>query len=247
LGSFRDRTREFGVRHPVLARVIACALVAGLFAVCCDALSHGTYLGRSWLICAVAGMVTAVGLGAAALISNRRNSPATGWLGAIWAILGFLSLLAIRFPFLRGTDGQVQAIFNGAHGALLGYAAVTYPVIIAVMAYPLVVHFHVRSRSQGVRTGQAPLGRAVIPARLRFPEAQAATWRDGRLIAANGRVTWLSRNGDVEVDLTAACQGLLTVPADGRKRQPRTTTLSTADNLAEVDVSPRALAALTST
>jgi hypothetical protein len=59
-------------------------------------------------------------------------------------------------------------------------------------------------------------------------------------------VTWLSRKGDVEVDLTSACQALLMLPTDGRKRQPRTTTLATAGGLAEVDVSPKAFETLAS-
>jgi hypothetical protein len=50
--------------------------------------------------------------------------------------------------------------------------------------------------------------------------------------------------GDVEVDLTSACQALTARPADGPGRPPRRTTLATDRGLAEVDVSPRALADL---
>lgn len=57
---------------------------------------------------------------------------------------------------------------------------------------------------------------------------------------------WRSRKGDVEVDLTSACQALLMSPKDGRKRQPRTTILATADGLAELTLSPRALQTLAS-
>jgi hypothetical protein len=77
-----------------------------------------------------------------------------------------------------------------------------------------------------------------------FPGATAATWRAGRLIAADGTVRWLSRKGDAEVDLTAACEAPAMPSAGAQSRQPRTTTLATASGLVEVDVSPRALAAL---
>ena len=57
----QGRAREFGVRHPRLAVVIGCALLAGVIAVCGLQLSYGTYLGRGWVIAALAGMATAAG------------------------------------------------------------------------------------------------------------------------------------------------------------------------------------------
>jgi hypothetical protein len=193
------------------------------------------------MIVAVAGMVTAAGLSAAALISSRRHSPATGWLMTAWLVLGLMSASAIRFPFPLGPYGRVQAFFNVVHAAMLGYEAVTCAAIIALSVYAA-LHPRVRSRSRAELAGHA-LARAVVPARLRFPGAQAATWRTGRLIAANGTVTWLSLSGDVEVDLTAACQAL-PVPPVAAGRQPRETMLATANGLVEVDVPPAALVTL---
>ena len=92
--------------------------------------------------------------------------------------------------------------------------------------------------------GQVTTALAWLPARLRFPGSTAATWRAGQLIAADGRVRWLSRKGDAEVDLTAACQAPVMLSAGAESRQPRTTALASASGLVEVDVSPRALAAL---
>jgi len=198
--------------------------------------------GSSWIILAMAGMVTAAGLSAAVVISNRRYGLATGWLLTAWLVLGLMSAPAIRFPFPLGSYGHVQAFFNLVHAALLGCEAVTCAAIIALLAYA-VLRLPPRARSQSARAGHA-VGHAGLPARLRFPEAKPATWRAGRLIPANDTVTWLSRTGEVEVDLTAACQALATLPADAHGRQPRTTMLATANGLAEVDVSPRALEVL---
>jgi hypothetical protein len=158
-----------------------------------------------------------------------------------WVVLGLISASAIRFPFPLGPYGRVQAFFNMVHAALLGYEAVTCAGIIALTAYVL-LHPRVRSHSRAARARHG-LARAVVPARLRFPGAQAATWRAGRLIAANGTVTWLSLNGDVEVDLTAASQALPVLPA-AAQRQPRETVLATANGLVEVDVPAAALVAL---
>jgi hypothetical protein len=233
--------QEFGARHPRLALVICCVLLTGVLAACGYQLSYGTYLGRGWMIAAAAGMATSAGLSAATLISNRRHSPATGWLMTAWLVLGLISASAIRFPFPLGPYGRVQAFFNAVKAALLGYEAMTCAGIIALMAYVL-LHPRARSRSRAARARHG-LARAVVPARLRFPEAQAATWRAGRLIAANGTVTWLSLNGDVEVDLTAACQALPVLPA-AALRQPRETMLATANDTVEVDVPAAALVAL---
>jgi hypothetical protein len=95
------------------------------------------------------------------------------------------------------------------------------------------------------------MGRAVpgmrrprrAPGQAQVPGATAAPWQAGRLIAADGTVRWLSRKGDAEVDLTAACQAPAMLSAGAQARQPRTTALASASGLVEVDASPRALAA----
>lgn len=231
----QGRAQDFGARHPRLTLVIACALLAGVTAVCGEQLSYGTYLGRGWVIVALAGMATAAGLSAAALISNRRHSPAAGRAAMAWLVLALASASAIKFPFPQGPYDSVQAFFNVVHAALLGYEAVTCTAIVALLTY-LLLRPRARARGQAARAG--------LPARLRFPGAKAATWRAGRLIAANDTVTWLSRNGDAEVDLTPACLALPMLPADAYGRQPRKTMLATANGLVEVNVSPAALAAL---
>lgn len=229
----QERAREFGRRHPRLTLVIACAFLAGFIAICAVQLRHGTYLGRGWVIAALAGMATAAVISAAAVISRRRDSPAAGRFQVAWLVLGLMSATAIRYPFPLGPYGGVQAFFNVMHAALLGSEAVTCAAIIALLAYRL-------TRLHGLP------GRAAVqpPVRLRFPSAKSATWRAGRLIAANGSLKWLSSNGDAEVDLTSACQALPTRSADTHRRQSRTTTLATASGLVEVDISPRALETL---
>ncbi|HUY45827.1 MAG TPA: hypothetical protein VMV92_08895 [Streptosporangiaceae bacterium] len=245
----QGRAREFGARHPRLSLVIVCALLACVIAVCGYQLSYGTYLGRAWGIAALAGMAAAAGLNALALVSTRRHRLAAGRVVIAWLVLVVASASAIKFPFPQGPYGSVQAFFNVAHAALLGYEAVTCAAIVALFAY-LLLRSRARARRPAARAGHAPRraghapGRAGLPARLRFPAAKAAPWRAGRLIAANGRVTWLSLNGDADVDLTSACQALPTLPAAAHGRQPRTTMLATASGVAEVDVSPRALAEL---
>jgi hypothetical protein len=248
----RKRARKFGVRHPRLAGVIVCALLAGVIAVCGLQLSYGTYLGRGWVIAALAGMAAAAGVSAAALVSIRRHGGELSGAVMTWLVLGLASASAIRFAFPRGPYGSVQAFFNVVHAALLGYEAVTCAAIAAPFGY-LLVRYRGRARSQAIRAGRAPglagragraPGGAGLPARLRFRGATAATWQAGRLIVADGTVRWRSRKGDAEVDLTAACQAPAMLSASALARQPRTTTLTTASGLAEVDVSPRVLAAL---
>lgn len=229
----RDRAREFGRRHPRLTLVIGDAALAGVIAICVFQLRHGVYLGRGWLIAALAGMATAAALTAAAVISNRRQSPVAGRFQVAWAVLGAVSASAIRYRFPRGPYGGVQAFFNVIHGALLGYAAVTCAAIVALLAYLL------------IRPGGLPGWAALQPptVRLRFPSAKSAAWRPGRLIAANGTLTWLSLNGDAEVDLTSACQAL---PIQAAHKRQRRTTLATATGLVEVDISPGTLETLAS-
>jgi hypothetical protein len=237
------RAQEFGARHPRLSLVIICAILLGVIAVCGYQLSYGMYLGHGWGIAALAGMAAAAGLSTSVLISSRRHSPAAGRRFVMaWLVLGVASASAIKFPFPQGPYGSVQAYFNTVHAVLLGYEAVTCVAIVALLAY---VFPRARGRSRGPvePAGHAP-GRAGLPARLRFLAANAAPWQAGRLMAANGTVTWLSLNGDAEVDLTPACQALRTLSAGAHVHQPRTTTLATVDGLVEVDVSPRALAEL---
>jgi hypothetical protein len=233
------RAHEFGVRHPRLTGVIVCVLLAGAVAICGFQLSYGTYLGRGWVIAGVAGMATAAGFGAAVVITNRRHSPAARLVTVPWFVLVMASTSAIRFPFPRGPYGSVQAFFNVVHAALLGYEAVTLTALVALFAYLIL-----RPRGRAPRAVPATPS-LQLPARLRFPGAKSARWRPGQLlVATNGTVTWLSWKGDTEVDLTSACQALSTRPPHARGRRPRKTTLATASGLAEVGVSPRALALL---
>jgi hypothetical protein len=233
--------------------VIVGPLLAGAAAVCGFQISYGTYLGLGWMIAVLAGMATAAGLSAAALISARRHGWALGRAGVAWLVLGLISSSAIRYPFPVGPYGGVQAFFNVVHASLLGYEAVICVEIISLLAYSFARFCGLLGgavpqqpvRGSTARAGHA-LDRGEHPARLRFPGAEAAAWRAGRLIAASGSVMWLSRNSDAAVDLTPACQALLMLPADGRKRWARTTTLMTAYGLAEVDLSPKALKTLAS-
>jgi hypothetical protein len=235
------RAREFGARHPRLTLVIICALLACVIAVCGYQLSYGAYLGRGWVIAALAGMAVAAGVSASAVISSLRHG-AAGRVLMIWLVLGVASASAIKFAFPHGPYGGVQAFFNVAHAALLGYEAVTCTAIVALFAYVFL-----RSRGRA-RMPAAPAGharrRAGLPARLRFPAGKEARWRAGRLVAANGTMTWLSLNGDAEVDLTSACEALPALQTGADGRQPRTTMLAAASGIAEVDVNARALAEL---
>lgn len=117
----RERVREFGRRHPRLALIIGYAAPAGIVAVCAAQLSYGAYLGRGWVIAALAGMATVAMLSAAVLISWRRHSLA-GRSEMAWLVLWLMSVSAIRYPFPPGSFGSVQAFFNVVHAALLGYA-----------------------------------------------------------------------------------------------------------------------------
>lgn len=236
----QQRAQEFGARHPHLTLVIVCALLVGVVAVCCYQLSYGTYLGLGWVVAAVAGMVAAAGFAAAMLIRWRRRRLVTGRLLLAWVVLTLMSASSIRYPFPQGPYGSVQAFFNVVHAALLGYEAVTCTALIALFVCTAVaLQLRARGRGQAARAGQG----ARLPARLRSAVAEQATWRAGHLIAANGTVTWRSLKGDAQVDLTAACQALPVPPAGARGRQPRTTTLGTADGLVELDVSPKAILA----
>jgi hypothetical protein len=135
-GRRRRRAQVFGVRHPRLSLVILSALLAGAIAVCGYQLSYGTYLGRGWVIAALAGMAATAGLGAAVLIRSRRHGPAAGRVGTAWpaVVLGLASPLAIRFPFPQGPYGSVQAFFDEVHAALLGCELVTCTAVVALFA-----------------------------------------------------------------------------------------------------------------
>jgi hypothetical protein len=134
----QERAREFGRRHPRLTLVISCVLLGGIIAICAVQLRHGAYLGRGWLIAAVAGTATEAAVSAAALISRLRPSPATPRIQMTWLVLGLLSASAIAYPFPEGPYGGVQAFFNVAHAALLGGEAVTCATIIVLLAYAIV-------------------------------------------------------------------------------------------------------------
>ena len=234
------RAQEFGARHPRLTLVIVCALLAGVIAICGYQLSYGTYLGRGWVIAAVAGMAAAAGLAAAMLIRYRRRRSVTGRLMLSWLVLTLMSASSIRYPFPQRPYGSAQGFFNVVHAALLGYEAVTCTGLIALFVSTAVaLQLRARARSQAARAGEG----ARLPARLRSAAAEQAAWRAGHVIAANGKVTWRSLKGDAQVDLTAACQALPVPPPGTRRRQPRTTTLATADGAVELDVSPKAILA----
>ena len=173
------RAREFGARHPRLTLVIVCALLACVIAVCGYQLSYGTYLGRGWVIAALAGMAVAAGVSASAVISSLRHE-AAGRVLMIWLVLGVASASAIKFPFPQGPYGGVQAFFNVVHAALLGCEAVICAGIVAPLGY-LLVRFGDRARSQAVRAGpcRACAGHAGLPARLRFPERRRRPGRPG--------------------------------------------------------------------
>ena len=131
------RAHNFGARHPRLTLVIVGALIAGVVAICAEQLSYGTYLGRGWEIAALSGMVTAAGLGAAVVITNRRHSPAARLVTVPYLVLSLVSVSAIRYPFPQGPYGGVQAFFNVAKAFLLGYEAVTLAAVVALFTYLL--------------------------------------------------------------------------------------------------------------
>jgi hypothetical protein len=229
---------------------MVCALPLSLAALCGLQLSYGLSLGRGWVIAALAGVATAVGVNAWALASVRRTGGDLDLAVTTWLVLLFVSgSLAVRLPFPRGPYDSFQAVVNVVHAALLGYEAVTCAAIVVVPCYFL-VRSRGRPRSRAIPAGPAPVRagraprRAGLPARLRGPAATATTWRAGRLIAADGTVSWRSRTRDTEFDLTAACQDPAMLSAAAQARQPRTTTLTTPSGLVEIDVSPRALASL---
>jgi hypothetical protein len=221
-----------------------------MVALCALQLSYGLYLGRGWVIAALAGVATGAGVNAWAMLSLRRTGGELDLAVTTWLVLSLVSAaIAIRLPFPRGPYDGVQAVFNVVHAALLGYQAVTFAAIVAVPCYFL-VRYRGRARSRAVPAGHAPgraghaPGRDRLPARLRSPGATATTWRAGQLIAADGTVRWRSRTRDAEFDLTAACQDPAILSAAAQARQPRTTTLTTPSGLVEIDVSPRAVASL---
>lgn len=240
----QERARNFGRRHPILTIAIVGALMAVVVLICVAQLIYGAYLGPGWLAAALAGITAAAGFGVVATVSRRRRDSLSDRVVLVWAVVGAMSISAIRLPFPHGHYDSVQAAFNVVHAAALGFEAVTIGALLALIIY-LAVRSRGRTRGQGqaLPRGRAPR-RATLPARLRFPAAQAANWRAGHLTAKDDTVTWRSLKGDLEVDLTSACQALAARPADGRGRQPRVTTLATDRGLADVDVGPRALAEL---
>lgn len=120
-------------------------------------LYYGTYLGLGWVIAAVAGAATAVGLGAAVWIGIRRRGVPSRPLATAWLVLGLISASAIRFPFPTGPYGHVQAFFNVAHAAMLGFETVTGSAILAVMVYVVVRPRSARRWGRGRPDDQQPV------------------------------------------------------------------------------------------
>lgn len=114
-----QRAQAFGAHHPRLTLILVSLLVVGVIALDSEQLSYGTYLGRSWVIAAAAGIVTAVAVNAAAWVSNRRHRPASFPLVIAWLVLAVMSASAIRIPFPQGPYSNVMAFFNVAHAAML--------------------------------------------------------------------------------------------------------------------------------
>ncbi len=133
----RDRARAVAARHPRSGLLGFSLLLAGAVTLFGAQLGHGTYLGRGWVVAAVAGMVTAVGLNAAVWISNRRHRPAAFLLNVALVVLGTLSASAIRMPFPQGPYGHVMAFLIVIHAAMLGFEAVTGTGILAIMVYAI--------------------------------------------------------------------------------------------------------------
>jgi len=138
-GQQHSRAQEFGRRHPRLIGLVICIGLAGVTIVCAFQIRHGAYLGRGWVIAAVAGTVTAAALNAAILIRIMRGDPALGRLGIAWVVPGLLAALSIRLPFPQGRYGSVQAFFNVVKAAALGYEAVTGAALIVLLARVLIL------------------------------------------------------------------------------------------------------------
>jgi hypothetical protein len=103
------------VRHPRLAVVIGCALLAGVIVVCGLQLSYGTYLGRGWVIAAMAGMAIAAGVSAWALISIRRHGGVLSGAVVTWLVLGLVSGISDQVPVPAGSLRQRSGVLQ--HGA----------------------------------------------------------------------------------------------------------------------------------
>jgi hypothetical protein len=131
----QEMARQFGRRHPRLSLVLVCLGLAGYIAICAAEIGHGTYLGRSWLIAAAAGIAAGAALSPAALIASRRN--ALGRLQLAWVVGTVIAASSIRLPFPVGRYGKPQAVVNAVHAALLGYEAVTTTAIMALMVWVL--------------------------------------------------------------------------------------------------------------
>lgn len=131
----------FGERRSRLALVIIGGILAGVVAICAYQLGHGVYLGRGWVIAALAGMLTAAVLGAVVLIRQRRHVGRMGRFEIGWGVLWPLGVSGFRFPFPPVHYGSVQAFFNVVHAALLGYEAITSALFVALLA---VLLFHPR-------------------------------------------------------------------------------------------------------
>lgn len=94
----QERAREFGRCHPRLTVVIACVLLGGVLAACAVQLRHGAYLGRGWMVAALAGMLSAAMLSAAVLIGRLWYGLAAAPFEMAWLVLGLMSASAHSPP-----------------------------------------------------------------------------------------------------------------------------------------------------
>ena len=123
------------MRHPRVALVLTSVAIAGFLVFCAVQISDGTYLGASWLIAAVAGMVAGAALSAAVFLTNLHRSSVNG-LGVAWTVLLALSVLSIEFTL--GRHGSARTFVNVVHAISLGYVAATCAALIALFAFLLI-------------------------------------------------------------------------------------------------------------
>jgi hypothetical protein len=234
--AWRQKRGRFGERRPRLALVITGGILTGVTAVCAYQLGHGAYIGRGWVIAALAGMLTAAVLGATVLVRQRRHFGTLGRFEIGWLVLWPVAVSGLRFPFPVVPYGNVQAYFNVVHAALLGYEAVTSASFVAVLA---VLFFHPRGlggravlpRVARARTRRSPLGRqrerdsagaahrraaAGTPTTcyterrcgLRWP---LVTWGSGVPAALTAALAWLIMSGSSHDTLAAVVSSLMGV------------------------------------
>lgn len=242
----RRRSGGWGSRHPRIALSISAVVMAILVLVSIADLVAGSYQGLVWWLCGAAGIVAGVGL-AAWLVRNGRRSARQGRpQRTAMTVLTVASVIAIRSGFPHGQYAGAGEFFNLLRAVLVGYGIVHWSLVewYVVRAIPRAIP------RPPVVYGKAGPGSAEMKVSLRFPGVDpagrqgTASWRPGRLIAANGTVTWVSRKGGAPVDLTGASLAPDTVPPTGRPARSRTTILMTAQGPAELKVAPSAVAEL---